>query len=79
MRETERVAAAAVTAGLHVREHWEIIPRAGKPPLVAVDVLGTAATTATARHTLTVRDHAGEWTPDLLRVRADLGMPPRPR
>jgi tRNA1Val (adenine37-N6)-methyltransferase len=79
MLELERVTAAATATNLHRREHWEIIPRAGKAPLVAVDVFGRAPTMATAHHTLTVRDRAGEWTADLLRVRADLGMPPRPR
>jgi tRNA1Val (adenine37-N6)-methyltransferase len=77
--ERDRVIAGARAAGLACREHWEIIPRAGKPALVAVDVLALArAAGARTEHTLVVRDARGAWTPEFQQVRADLGMPTTP-
>ena len=76
--ERDRVTAAGAASGLALREHWEIIPRAGKPALVAVDVFGDAPGAAAAQHTLTVRDHAGAWTPGFRDVRTALGMPSTP-
>lgn len=75
--ERARVTAGAAATGLHVRAHWEIVPRAGKPALIAIDVLGRTPA-ATEHHTLTVRDRAGAWTPAFCDVRAALGMPSRP-
>lgn len=74
--ETERVAAAAAAHGLTIVEHWTVIPRAGKPPLIAIDVLRRGGTRVD--RTLTVRDAAGQWTPDFVRVRTDMGLPPSP-
>ena len=76
--ERDRVTAAGAASGLALREHWEIIPRAGKPALVAVDVFGDAPGAAAAQHTLTVRDHAGAWTLGFREVRTALGMPSTP-
>ena len=45
--EEERVRAAAAAHRLRCLEHWDIIPRTGKPTLIAVDVL-EAASAATA-------------------------------
>lgn len=75
--ERDRVTAAAAATGLHVREHWEVVPRAGKPPLVAVDRLSVAPGPATA-HELVVRDAAGAWTEAFAAVRAAFGMPTTP-
>ncbi len=76
--ERDRVAAGAGAAALAIREHWEIVPRDGKPALIAVDRLtgdATTPTTPTTPHTLTVRDRAGVWTPAFRAVRDALGMP----
>jgi len=75
--ERARVVDGARGAGLAIREHWEIVPREGKAPLLAVDVLAARATT-TAHHTLTIRDRAGVWTPAFCAVRDALGMPSSP-
>lgn len=75
--ERDRVAAGADAAGLTVRAHWEIVPRAGKPALIAVDVL-TRAAGPRVDHQLTVRNTAGAWTSEFRTVRRDLGMPDRP-
>ena len=75
--ERARVTAGAAAAGLHVRAHWEIVPRDGKPPLIAIDAL-TPAAGSRADHQLTVRDRAGAWTPAFRAVRAAMGMPDTP-
>ena len=81
--ERERVTAAAAQLDLAHLEHWDIIPREGKPVLVMVDVLalrhGAASTQAAAMpqmHSLLVRDRASAWTPELRAVRAAMGLPP---
>ncbi|MEO9187634.1 MAG: methyltransferase [Kofleriaceae bacterium] len=75
--ERERVRDAAAAAALPWREHWQIIPREGKPALVDVDVFGPA-TAPPQQHTLTVRDRAGHWTPEFRTVRDQMGMPSTP-
>ena len=74
--ERERVAAAVHSLGLAHREHWAIVPRAGKPALVDVDVMGPPG--ALDHHELVVRERDGRWTEAFQRVRADLGMPTAP-
>lgn len=77
--ETARVAAAARAQRLTVTEHWEVIPREGKPALVMVDELrARPASTPTMRtmRTLTVRDRHGAWTAPFRQVRAAMGLPP---
>jgi tRNA1(Val) A37 N6-methylase TrmN6 len=76
--ERDRVAAAVRTLSLAHREHWQIIPRAGKEPLVDVDVLEPGGPSEPAQRELVVRDRQGLWTADFQRVRADLGMPVTP-
>jgi tRNA1(Val) A37 N6-methylase TrmN6 len=71
--ERDRVQAA--TAHLPWREHWEIVPREGKAPLVDVDVFGPGARTD---HRLVVRDAGGQWTPAFRAVREAMGMPSKP-
>ena len=76
--ERDRVTAAVRELGLGHTEHWEIVPRAGKPALVDVDVLAPTGGHVPARHELVVRDRESRWTPEFQRVRADLGMPATP-
>jgi len=79
--ERARVDAAVRALGLGHRERWAIVPRAGKDPLVIVDVLARTGAPDPAPHQLVVRDRDGRWTPAFQRVRGDLGMPitpPRP-
>jgi tRNA1Val (adenine37-N6)-methyltransferase len=51
-----------------------IEPKRGKPPLLAVYVLGKNV----EPRTLVVRERDGQWTDVFLRVREDMGMPGRP-
>ncbi len=74
--EAARVAAAAQAHQLVIAEHWQIIPRAGKPALVMVDELRADPSCAMRRHTLTVRDGQGAWTSAFRLVRAAMGLPP---
>ena len=77
---------SSATHRMRRRAHWEIIPREGKPALVAVDVLvggnapaaGEQQPAEPTEHTLTVRDRAGAWTPGFRDVRDALGMPSSP-
>jgi tRNA1Val (adenine37-N6)-methyltransferase len=77
MIEHDRVARGAQAVALHGREHWQIIPREGKAPLIAVDVFDHSPAAPT-RHTLSVRDRAGAWTPEFRAVRVAMGMPDQP-
>ncbi len=78
-QEQERVTIAMREVGLLHREHWQIVPRAGKPALITVDVVAREASDEPVRReTLVVRDAQGAWTPAFQQVRADLGMPTRP-
>lgn len=76
--ERERVTAAVRALGLGHTEHWEIVPREGKPPLVDVDVLAPSGGQVPERRELIVRDRESRWTPEFQRVRSDLGMPATP-
>ena len=76
--ERDRVDAAVRALGLGHRERWAIVPRAGKDPLVIVDVLARTGAPDPAPHRLVVRDRDGRWTPGFQRVRGDLGMPATP-
>lgn len=78
--ERARVTAAVADLQLAHLEHWDIIPRQGKPSLIMIDVVTTgaagAATAAPSEHVLTVRDAEQRWTPAFREVRAAMGMPP---
>ena len=76
--EEDRVTSAIKSLDLVHREHWSIIPRAGKAALVMVDVVALGPQQARANHTLTVRDRSGAWTPAFRQVRDDMGMPSTP-
>jgi tRNA1Val (adenine37-N6)-methyltransferase len=75
--ERERMAFATRELGIYLREHWEIVPRAGKHALVDVSLLSDRAV-ETTRHSLVVRDRAGHWTPEFQQVRTDMGLPATP-
>lgn len=74
--ERARVAAAAHTHQLAIVEHWEVIPREGKPALVMVDELRAGPAAPPLVHTLTVRDRQGAWTGAFRLVRSAMGLPP---
>lgn len=79
--ERARVVAASRASDLTLVEHWDIVPRQGKPVLVMVDVLRRAddpGPTAPPgdRYTLTVRDRDGAWTTPFRAVRSAMGLPP---
>ncbi|MEZ4361365.1 MAG: methyltransferase domain-containing protein [Kofleriaceae bacterium] len=77
--ERARVAHAIAELGLRWREHWEIVPRAGKPSLVTVDVVtlpGGDVAPARRDRRLVVRDARGAWTPAFRATRAAMGLPP---
>jgi tRNA1(Val) A37 N6-methylase TrmN6 len=71
---------AAAAAGLAVERWREIVPRAGKSPLLATFSLRPAVRVARRidEPPLTVRDVGGQWTGEFLAVRAAMGMPPPP-
>lgn len=76
--QRDRVQAAATAAGLRVRSSVDVVPRAGKPPLLAVYALqrGDARSGGQEeRRCLTVRDGRGAWTPAFRALRRDMGMP----
>ena len=76
--ELQRVYDAAAAAELAVRAQLDIIPRAGKAPLIRLFEMmrGEEATGEPAScTTLTVRDEALRWTASFTAVRARMGMP----
>ena len=73
--ESARVVSAAKHARLHVIEHVEIVPRAGKAVLVMIDVMAREAA-AVVRRSLTVRDANSQWTSAFQAVREAMGFPP---
>lgn len=76
--QRERVERGAREAGLAVVDWLEVVPRAGKAPLVAVFALarGEAKRAPTAARVLVVRDERTRWTTEYERVREEMGMPP---
>lgn len=76
--ELQRVFDAAAAANLAVRAQLDIIPRAGKQPLIRLFEMvhrGEATGAPTTLSTLTVRDEKLCWTADFSAVRARMGMP----
>jgi tRNA1(Val) A37 N6-methylase TrmN6 len=71
---------AAAAAGLAVERWREIVPRAGKSPLLATFTLRPAVRVARRidEPALTVRNTDGQWTSEFLKVRVAMGMPPPP-
>lgn len=80
-RQREHALAVLETAGLRPRREVEVVPRAGKPPLVAVFEAVRASEAGGAsseRETLTVRGPDGQWTEGFRALRARMGMPDVP-
>jgi tRNA1(Val) A37 N6-methylase TrmN6 len=73
-----RVAAAAAAADLALERWRDVIPRAGKPPLLSVFAMRRRAQAArlVLEPPLVVRDAAGRRTDDFSAVRIEMGMPP---
>lgn len=80
--QQERIEAAAALHELVILRRVDVIPRAGKAPLLVLDVMerrGAGGGAPTLRHdAITVRDGHGQWTREFLRVRAAMGLPPAP-
>jgi tRNA1Val (adenine37-N6)-methyltransferase len=76
--QVDRLLTHAPAAGLRVERRRDVIPRTGKAPLFSVFVLraGTSVGAPILDPPLVSRDAAGQRTPDLRAVRADMGMPP---
>lgn len=75
------VPTAAAEAGLVVLDRLEVVPRAGKEPLLELVTLGRVGEWSVPEHLdvdpLTVRDEGGNWTPEYQEVRASMGFPRR--
>ncbi len=76
--QRERVEPAARAAGLALVRWQEVVPRAGKPPLLCIFAMRAAdrAEPLVTLPPLVVRDEQGRRTADFTAVRAAMGMPP---
>jgi tRNA1Val (adenine37-N6)-methyltransferase len=75
--QRQRVLDAARAHGLFVRSWLDVVPKAGKAPLVGVAVVKRSAGDL-AQSALLVRTAEGQWTPEFRALRAEMGMPDRP-
>lgn len=77
--QTPRVLDAASAAGLVVARSRDVVPRDGKPPLLAVHAMRRADEPGVVRESalppLVVRDARGAWTEDFRALRRAMGMP----
>ncbi len=73
-----RVDAALAASGLFLWRAQDVVPRAGKAPLVSLFAAGRAGRVAARVPPLVVRGDDRQWTADFLAVRDAMGMPPRP-
>jgi tRNA1Val (adenine37-N6)-methyltransferase len=78
--QAERIADAARELGMVIERRVDVVPRAGKAPLIVLHVMRRAGQPgAAARHdAITVRDAQGQWTPEFLPIRFAMGLPPQP-
>lgn len=77
--QIERVEAAAATAGLQILTRQDVVPKAGKAPLLSVYVMARRRPDrlpCRIEEPLVVRDADGCRTGAYLELRADMGMPP---
>lgn len=76
--QRERVELGAHQAGLTMLDWVQVVPRAGKAPLVAVFTFAkrTEDRPAPPPRVLVVRDEQMRWTTDYARAREEMGMPP---
>lgn len=74
--QNARVQAAAHTAQLFIRQRLDVVPRAGKAALFSVYTMSAAPGETAPPTAITIRDAAGQRTPDSAAVRTAMGMPP---
>ena len=76
-RDRDRVARSAGQCALAVETWRDVVPRAGKPPLVSVFSMrrGAAARPPVEHAPLVVRGADRRWTPEFRALRNDMGMP----
>jgi tRNA1(Val) A37 N6-methylase TrmN6 len=76
--QADRVAAAMSATGLAIERWQEVVPRAGKRPLLSLFAARRLAEAAprTSLAPLVVRDRAGQRTAAFSAIRGGLGMPP---
>jgi tRNA1(Val) A37 N6-methylase TrmN6 len=79
--QAERVRAAAAAAGLRIDRWRDVVPRAGKAPLLSLFSMraapaGQPPPPAIVEPALIVREADGRRTDEFVAVRADMGMPP---
>jgi tRNA1Val (adenine37-N6)-methyltransferase len=76
--QRERVELAARAAGLELVRWREIVPRAGKEPLLCIFAMRAAehAEVMVVEPPLVVRDGSGRRTDEFVAIRAAMGMPP---
>ncbi len=72
-RALQRTTSASVASGLSIQARCDVVPRAGRPPLFSVWTMGFAAATSRL-DSLTLRDAAGQPTPDQERLREFCGI-----
>ena len=75
-----RTRRALEAVGLRAERVLEVVPRAGRAPLLVVVACGWPADVVVEAPpaTLVVRDAAGQWTPELRALRRDMGQPEAP-
>jgi tRNA1(Val) A37 N6-methylase TrmN6 len=76
--QRDRVEQALRDTGLSLRSALQIIPLAGKVPLITVFAAARTPPDSVAEGRLVVRDSPTKWSSDFLEVRAAMGMPPAP-
>lgn len=76
--QRDRVQAAVEGSGLTLHRRVEVVPRAGKAPLLSVHAahLTTGLRPGLRDETLVVRDRDGQRTPAFQRLRREMGLPP---
>jgi len=74
-RPEGRTEAAATALGLHIRRRRQVIPRAGKAPLITLYEVSRSPAPLVEDAPLVVRDAQGRFTADYDAIRARMGMP----
>lgn len=74
--QVSRVRTACEQAGLRLLHWQDVIPKAGKDPLLTVFAAGRSGAIEGGREPLVVRDASGQRTAAFVQVRERMGMPP---